>query len=339
MNALPVLFGSTISHTWTPGANFAIPFDSRRLVNTYRVPIEVTELRWVVKNRTVSALGILGSNLGLLLAARVWSGHDKITGDNPAPLAAFGPPIQACRFGGGAAGVALFSNGEIEPPTVIPALGGAVTMISAFHFRWVLPRPMVLPPGEAVLAQLEANDLGAGIPAIAGAPFTADVTFSVVGRYMATPVPRTRWVPYLSAYQWRQIVTGAVAAPEARHPQRIFQSPWPGKTLHVQRFLGRIVGIYAAEGANIDVVDLSAEYPTFFGPPAALNMRVLAPRGYAGYVDPIPLERMFDVQRRVWNAPHDLENQQDLWTFIYENPSNRRLPMIALVGHREEALS
>lgn len=327
--------GGSGNLTLSPTTSFAVPFDARRLVNTYHLPLEITEIRFVARGSPEDRVNVLayGNHLGLLLAAKITAGADRITGDDPVPLAAFGPPLQAPEYDD----VGL-TNGEREI-TTNPVTGEGTDYRDAFHFRWVLPRPMLLPAGQAIMASLSPTVHGISYPF---SPLSVNVWIAVVGRYAQNVMPAKRAVPYISAYQFQRLADGTL---ERQHPQRVFASPFNDRALNVQRFIGRLLGadtgnaniVYDASHGSIGNAVSDAATPT-----GAPTIRAMAPKGYWAPQDPIPFDRLFDVQRRVWDCPHVLEGVDDLWKFTVDsypatNP-DLLLPMIAMVGWREEAL-
>jgi hypothetical protein len=317
---------------------FSLPLDARRLVNTYHRPIEISEIRFVVTGQqslvgNVSQLTGGSSVLGAILGVRLHAGRDRLTGDDPVPIWMLGPPIQ-----GNSTEAAYATNGEREiTSNAFAAPDPATAVVDTYHYRWRFPKPMILPAGQAIAGTVEMIDLGFAGPTVVN----GQVTVAVVGRYLPQgSLPRTRSVPYATAYQYRRV--GGVD--ESQHPQRVFQNPFD-RPLQVQHFLGRLTGLFA--GATPVVFDashtgavLATGASSIQNRNGTLTMRFNAPDGYDSD-NPVPFDRMFDTQRRVWEAPHALDPGQ-LWRFsvvAYPTPSNSTArPVISLIGHREEAL-
>lgn len=331
--SLPVIFSASVTlPTITQGGNFSVPLDSRRLVNTYHLPVEIHELRFSVRRDDVLS-GILGNlfHPGVLVAVRLAAGADRITGDDPVPLYGIGSQLSPVFFEDSDA-----TNGELD----ISLLAPPDTVSSTWHTRWVFPRPLIVPPGQAILGTVSQTDFGPGF--ILPSPVPGMVfSMAAVGRYLPGTLPRLRSVPYISAYQFRLLEGGVVT--ERRHPERVFQNPFP-VPLHVQRFVGRVALVNDSSFSGFPVESLGFDYSA--ATPNGSPMIVAeAPFGYIGTRDPTPIDRVFDHQRRVWDCPHGLA-PRDHWKFTVHAEADdagrpadaTMLPMISMIGHREEAL-
>lgn len=329
--SLPVIFSASVNlPTITQGGDFSVPLDSRRLVNTYHLPVEIHELRFQIVRGDALSGGADGTNIhpGLLIAVRLNAGADRITGDDPVPLYGIGSQLSPVFFED-----ANSSNGELE----LSVLSTPDTMSSTWHTRWVFPRPLIIPPGQAILGTVSQTAFGPGLTLPQSIP-SAVFSMAAVGRYLPGVLPRTRSVPYVSAYQFR-ILDGSVT--ERRHPERLFQNPFP-VPLHIQRFIGRTAIVNSDQFAGFPREAIGFDYSAAT-PNGSPVIAAEAPFGYIGTRDPTPIDRVFDYQRRVWDCPHVLQ-PRDHWKFTVQAEADDTadagfiLPMISMIGHREEAL-
>lgn len=183
---------------------------SQQLIPPYRSPYLVREIRFTV---SAPATGFSNSYaIQQFLEVELQLGELDITKGH-VPICNLCPAVQL--------------SAEISP-------GGpryySSTQTSIYSmFRWVLPKPMYVQPGNGISASyrypFELENYGLA---------TLFVEMSVVGEMLpaGTPEPDFSCVPYVSAYQNKGVADSSSQAFN-------LPNPWADKNLYMQRLIGR----------------------------------------------------------------------------------------------------
>ena len=296
----------------------AIPFDLAALTNTYRVPMEVREIHWTVVTPGVAETS-RAATPGAFIAATLASGKDILTRDFT-HLAMMG------RAYGASSGALSGGGGELETEF----------LVSAGHYRWVFPRPMILLPGQGVRAYVRFDIPTSLVGGISAAVTSVTVTISIVGRYFAGALPAVRCVPYVSEF----VASAARSASLAEELYNPFASP-----LQVQRFLARIIARAAdfPAGPNVgSILDATIGLGSIGQNPLdPVTVSMDAPGGYEAFPGVLPLTQVFFPQSRMWQVPHVVEGRNAWHSIKVESFGSSGLAKavyFSMVGHREERL-
>lgn len=190
----------TISRTGVPSAPQT--FTTRDLINTLSVPIEITELHFLVTELAVlqGVVGVPGT----------WAGAFEVS------LALGSKAITN--------GFTPLCGLEVRRDADLTEGDSALSAVVGHTVRWILAQPLILKPNEGIsgMARISPN---LTFPD-GGAPQTCTVSFVARGRRLAqgTPVPTKRAIPHATGW----IFTAAnQPAPDATFQNNL------GKVLHV----------------------------------------------------------------------------------------------------------
>jgi hypothetical protein len=335
-----------------------IPFDLRKLTNTWRVPLEIKEIRWTTSfSFPQTGQSFRALNGGLLIAAQLASDQDIITRDF-VHLAMMGR-----AYGAQNSFNADFVASSYDAETEGNPFGGELNDAIVNHYRWVFPRPMILRPGGGVRATVRYSPpevfFSTDFPTVGPAGMGgAAVGIALIGRFLGNvPLPKTRTVPYCTeflaqnpelgiAFTQRRLIS---LAEEFNNP---FTSP-----LHVQRMLARI-GLNTSVGVkDITTNGLFTNGPFGPGPPTpGLTMTTAggyeafpaaaALPGTAGVGALVPIDEVFGPQSRMWEMGHTLPDRLSMIKLAIApfanhstiEGSNFPAGYFSMIGHREERL-
>lgn len=197
--------------------------------------------------------------------------------------------------------------------------------------RWILPRPLYMPAGDVVLANVELNDRTGLLATLFGTEVAASITVTYVGRVVAQGFVENepRCVPWLAWWTKGSDTSFAESQTRLRNP---FLVP-----AHVQRFTSRTYF-----NAN---TPRYFEVPRLFQFPGALahhEVRIDDSRGYAIVSKFAPIGSVFDAARHAWTFGRELTPREQ---FNMQMRTTGTLPEngtfytnIGLVGYREESL-
>lgn len=301
-------------------------FDSARLMNTYRLPIRIREIAFTVYGTLdpawtgLAAQGYL--NLGGLLKTTLSTAGRVIT-NAPTPLWNLAAP--------------LCSDFRLNDTASSEVVDGTDKFSRAAFYRWILPHPLDLAPGQGISAEVEADKtMGmASIMNVFGTPLEfidAKITVSALGHFHASSLPATRQVPYASPFIF------APTGPQISDP-RALGNPF-AVPLEVQRLTGRHQRL--ADNGFMMALDASIYAWSINSP--KITMR--APNGYAMVRDPTPFFQVFNVHRHGWDVRSVLPTNSDYFqiqmvealpadAFALNNSNAERLTT-ALIGSRLE---
>jgi hypothetical protein len=183
-------------------------------------------------------------------------------------------------------------------------------------YRWILPRPMWLPPGASVQAVCERGAVvDVGVPAGAGLDYK--VRLALRGEYASARAPSSV-VPFVSAFlpeAPRQHSTDRELKNTLDHP------------VEVHRLVGRIL-VHAAG--------------TIFGNEATpsgtqqVPLTIRDSYGYAITSNQVTWDDVFPWAGRAWTFRRRLNPGENYVVALGAPPTATMRPMISLVGSREE---
>jgi hypothetical protein len=200
--------------------------------------------------------------------------------------------------------------------------------------RWILPRPLFMPAGDVVLANVELNDRTGIIAATYGTATAVRVTVTYVGRLIAQGFKESepRYIPWLA--WWTKAMSDSYAESQTRLRNPFFVPA------HVQRFTMRTF-IYDTSAATplYSESDKEGMYARSAGYHA---IRIDDSRGYAIVPKFAAVGSVFDGTRRAWTfgrelGPREQFNMQ-MRTEGTEPVNTDYFTNVGLVGYREEAL-
>lgn len=302
---LPLVMTSpAASLAYTGAAGFSgtgLPLDANKLSNVFKRPIEIREIRFAV----VTPLSTLTADMwfgGVIQAILEIAGH-SVTQDY-VPVGVLGSPQQPVT------------------EAVSDAANVGTTPSIANYFRWVLPKPVVLPPETGVRGNIRLdamNMLSNGKNGNMTTAFTAAVTTTVVGRYLdrGFKLPRTQAIPYATAWVGNRDGT--------RSQQLNLTNPFE-MPLQVEKFVGRANEIVSAT-SMIDGAHLVGN----------ITMRGASGCDIVGV--PTPFDRVFDYQTRSLRVPHTLPRKGvSHQVFLRDVQDNYLWPIVSMIGYREVAV-
>lgn len=212
---------------------------------------------------------------------------------------------------------------------------GAIGEFRSFSsVRWMLPKPLFMPAGDVVLANVSIDDL-ALLTTIFGTDPCVTVTITYVGRllpqgYMA----QSREVPWLAWWQKAASTAYAESTTRLRNPFKI--------PAHVQRFTQRtydskssgVLTEYYSEESALAQIYNAGTYET---------IKIGDSRGYAITNKFVPIGDVFDVTRHAWTFGRELGPREQFdMAMTTENiasipAGHDYITNIGLVGYRSEA--
>ncbi len=197
--------------------------DYGRLINTYRMPIVIQTINWRIRNNafiTPNAGAAMHCNFGGSVRTRLRLGRYEIT-RNLVPIWNFGTVVQDLGENS-----PWFQNdylSEFTTNTDFTAINGGMLQ----HFRWVLPRPLIMLPGMGIGAEYSR------FADVSGSNTFVDIALQGYTLDEDGPLPKTYAVPFVAPYITTENPGFATSGDaDLVNP---FLEP-----LYVQRFTGRI---------------------------------------------------------------------------------------------------
>jgi hypothetical protein len=327
-----------------PLARPGVP-DLERLQDRSRDPIVIDEISFTLSN--VTAIGGGGgvdyvSNVAIEHGAFVYvklalDGRINLT-EKFVPVWNLGP---------------LLSQGIDLSAYVGAGIGSAGNQYRFSHYRWLLPVPLIVPPGSVLVPTFEIEDngpLGAGAVTrpYLGYPnggITADVAFG--GRRIpGLKIPSRVDIPFATAFLPSETInTTGVSVRQSgdKDLYNPFHVP-----MHVQRFIGRYRYMPDAFSPYQNQI-ITDTWGGAFGPGPTggvtsniAEVKLTDSRGYTGIRDFTPWPDVFDANYRSWTFGAELPPKE--WAFFavrnigYSSGTYRLRPMISMIGHRKEAV-
>lgn len=302
----PLLLQTQI--TLPPGGSMGVA-DSTKLENPFQSPMWLDEIRIRVPPQSLSDDdGQSWSDLGIKLEL------------NNIPLTNAQVPLSLL-------GKVLNASVEDSPP--------ATNTRGPRIFTWKLPKPLFIPAREYLR------------PTLYYAPYTDAPTKVVTIIYVCrplpkgTPTPATLAIPWVSYFKPAYQSLGVADHIDQSNPSDLF-NPWP-QDLHVQRFVGRLMGqLQAEENRFMSLASANPELNS--GQAGGVGTLISAQDSYNNILvrDRTPFAHVFDFIDRAWTVncilpPQGfyLFNIERLWANYVTSVTELFTVGITMVGWRE----
>jgi hypothetical protein len=283
----PVLLASSCD---VADGNAANP-DSSQLTYPYRKAIWIDEIRWLLRIQSATAL-----QLGALMSTKLQFGRHYLMRD-PVPLWSLGT-----------------SMGRTQEGATDTALA---TVFNYASYRWRLPVPLYLPPGEVLRSTFLRLGDGFG---------SMNVQVAYAGRTasVSQPVPSIVPIPY--AASWATTIGNTYEQSNEKHLFNPFDVP-----LQVQRMTGRVLTFTSGVTAS----ESNAFTPATAG--AGVTLRMNDSWGGKMVNDYTGPSDIFDFARAAWTVDTLMPPKGVYEVQAWNIPATKRV-YVAIVGTREEAL-
>ncbi len=353
----PMSFTASVTGL-TPGLTKV--FDSAALQPGYRTPYVIDAITMLVKSpvicesETIGAFQLMdGTGFGGLVDFLFQTGHHAfsakpIAAPNFTPRYMFWPDTVTQQISNpGAAGQLYQTAEELCEQVGDVTVGGEAAPAGQFYcvYKWLLPKPLLLLPGDVINASCQRHaDLAAGT----SSPFgSMEATVTYTGRALppGEKLPKTQCVPWVGMFdQVDKAITGTTvtAAPWA-NSNREFENPFQ-RNWNVQRLVARNVFASAGTGNAVSVGGVS-----LIGAAAnTYSLKITDPLGYQITTGFVPISAIANY------------NDSSAWTFSRPVGPRQRVnmefdfgthtvasnigtggglrKMVSLVGYREEDL-
>lgn len=273
--------------------------DSGALSQPFRRPFWLDEVRWSIRVPTDATLTTLAA--GGLISAKFALGRMVVSNDF-VPIHCYAPSFQFTRSSFGCAEECFDHT-------------NTVTRLSFSHYRWKLPKPLFITPGQQFTCEYEriADGLGDAVMQIAYA-----------GRYVDQKIktPKAIDVPFISAW----LPTPGSTFAQSSEKDLVNPLPVP---LHCQRMIGRVLRLQAAS--------CTTRMDSTVATPTDANIVIKDSYGHNVVRDFLNFYRVFDYNRRAWTFNRILPSKERYLVTAQNIPTDRRLH-VALIGSRKEAL-
>ncbi len=184
------------------------------------------------------------------------------------------------------------------------SLGAVAEYRSYSTVRWMLPKPLFMPAGDVVLANVSLSDL-ALLTTLFGTDTAVTVTITYVGRLLPQGyVATSREVPWVAWWTKSASTAYAEATTRLRNP---FKTP-----AHIQRFTQRT---YTSKSANpfIRYNEESAVAQIYNTALPYETIKISDSRGYAITNKFYPVGDVFDVARHAWTFGREISPRESIW--------------------------
>jgi hypothetical protein len=268
-----IVSSASVNLNFVSGGSFSgaqAQFDAAKLINTWRVPIEVRELRVMIEARATRR--IFPSpwiNLEMKL------GRHYLT-DGRVPISIMAPYRTFDEFDGG--------TFQFDNTTIVEGVS---------QRRIIFPKPLVLPPGLGFMASASLPPTDFFTTSLFNVDFAAVVHLSMIGRLFSRGdrVPRTNDVPIISHVTLTQSKLQSFET-DLRNPL--------SDRIRVHRMIG------AKIRSRGDDVNMSAEAWFEDSNDVTNSIDIRFPDGSAASEMPIEFASLFG-QCRVWPASFDMD--------------------------------
>jgi hypothetical protein len=322
MHSAPLILGDSVSLAYS-GINTGVVstlFDSQKLINTYRQPIEVTGLNFFVGQ---PYMGSWGSAIEFQLQF----GTNDLT-RHFTPVGLLGTPLGTQPYWNSGFDPNAESNEVLSDAALLAATAGSTYTLSSY--RWRFPKATILGVGKGLSAVVRFNPANMPLNATSQMPntsFSFQIGISITGRYVDT-CPRVIDVPYATSFR--------ASSTKLSNDPAHFANPFR-TSLDVERFTGRVYGYW--DGAHFgthsyqSIVDLSNDPVS-----GAHLIRMKAPDGrYQTPSTGVELQNLFDSHRRSWFMQDRLADASSYYTFDFlDTIPNYEVPLVGMFGTRQE---
>ena len=223
----PIVSRPSLAHpttkTWAPvsytsqvtglSAGQSLPFPQVSLQSGFNTPYLIDEIRFTAYTESYTTAAITVGDLAAIVSYNLHAGPYMFSQGGFGQAAYVPMMLYAPTY----SGAAQYEN--------VSQLLTATTSRKFTTRRWVLPKPLYMPPGDTIMASVHrTSNIGTAIPNI-----TAQIT--IIGRALppSTPPPALRQVPYVGYYVHPSTATYSEANFQLQNP---FNSTW-----NVQRLI------------------------------------------------------------------------------------------------------
>lgn len=285
----------------------------QKLIPPMNRPMLVSDISFTV--RTGSSTFFVGSSadfqFGGIILANLYAGRMALT-RGFVPVTNFAP---------------LYSrNYDRSNPFFNNVLSDAlVTSQGEFynHWRWPLPKPMYLGPGEGINPTFQRSTIFDSLLAASIVSGTFQVTISVHGSLLFEPKSGKRQVPFVSSFTPTALLANGGYAQGDEHDL----SNTTDKPIYMQRFVGHIT--VPTEGGNCITP----------GAGAAAQVELFDSKGYAltfgATSNRVKWGSLFPEQRRAWTYNGVLDSGEKYPCAVVADATNS-LITVSMIGTREE---
>lgn len=288
----------------------SVGMDVRKLTPPGNRPMLVKDILFTIRANTASVGGI---QLGTVIRARIRNGRFDMS-NAPIPLWLHGTVPDALSESIDTYGVAQ------------PQIGGAFYGFS--RYRWVLPKPMYVPPGASIQPTFFRDDSIVTFPGGITSLTVVTVQMSVRGLLLDKAM-HSSIVPFIGAFV---PVTGQMQSRED-DLRNTLNVPW-----NTHRLMGRVASSGAQPGGASGVTDGLAPlgFSAVDARPYRNQVKIDDNNGLAITNGFVPMCSVFPAQGRNWTFVRTMNVGDQLRITLADLPTTNAWPMVALIGSREE---
>ncbi len=282
--------------------------DMDKLTSPFRSPMLVDEIRFMLRSADTAGLATFVFAGAVKVALKM--GRFAIT-DVPTPIWNFGP----------------YGDEDTASQQSTDLYAASSTNRIEFY-RWVLPKPLFLRPGESIIPQVSR--------AADATSISTKLWITYAGRLLApgTPTPRELYVPHVD--YWAPLNT--VDAPNSN---QIFANPYRSP-LKIQRFVGHLQQTFGSVSGGDDIGISSGLDNAGANDGTEVQAKISDSTGYNVVRDFMPFGTLFQLSRRAFTVQRTLDPREgmkvQLRNVIAPLGSGSINPQISMIGYRAERL-
>lgn len=282
--------------------------DLSRMIPPGNRPMLVKDLNFTLRFAAQPSTEV---QLGALVRARIRIGRFD-TSNTPVPIWLYGAVADS-----------LTEVINFYGPTVRDGAGNFQTIV---RHRWVLPKPMYVPPGAAIAPTFFRDDSVVTYPAGLNANTVITVGFSARGLLIHDRMKESI-VPFVGAF-----VPGATQLRSLEDDLRNTLN----KTVNIHRLGGRV----AMSGATNDIRDAlgAMNFSTATAQAFRNQLRITDDDGTDITGGLVPFTSVFPAQGRSWTFTKAMRPGQQLIVTLDRAPAAAAWPMVSFVGSRIEPI-
>lgn len=342
-DSFPMVLESTCARL-VSGDNRQINHDE--IQNPYVNAFLVHEIRFRLMTRSWRAYGSNPANMGGSIAVQFNVGGSALS-RVPIPVAMFGPPIPSLEHDDWPVDNDVDTSWDAEDRTYVgPNRFGQPEPVHVGHFRWRLPRPLLLTPGTVLDARVYRSQDGFNMfppdPGGDDSDPSVDVSIAYAGLVARQPIPPGLIVPIPYVALWKNDFASGTPRVVQSGQQDLY-NPFP-VPLRLQRLMARmqsIVQIGAANTRQVSLdIDIGRRQPLYFPPTSIKTFN-----DFSVTRETIPGVSVFEGYQRGINMPIDLAPGGG---FTVQVDASTGLPsvgtgglmssFVSMIGYREEHL-
>lgn len=347
----PMSFTASVTGL-TPGMTQV--FDSAALQPGYRVPYVIDAITMMVKSPADLHQGIAGTTVvpdctgfGGLVDFLFQTGHHAFSAKPIAapafcPRYAFWSDVQYQQVL--SKSVPVLQSSVYQTMEELAQQTGSVVLIDANTYptvqvycvyKWLLPRPLLLLPGDVINASCVRNaSLAAGTSPTYDTPFgTMAATVTYTGRALppGTKLPTSHFVPWVGMFDSVEV---DAAGPTWANSNREFENPFQ-RDWNIQRLVARNVYAYNANSSGASTVTIARD--------SGASVKITDPLGYQitnGFVPIAVIANGNDQAAWTFSRPVGPRQRVNMEFNLVPraSPGAGSRNMVSLIGYREEDL-